>query len=124
MHLTRSLPPRFALTGSILISLAVIPYVIYSWKGLWPLFHVMHLPRSYPRFAPPRGSFLKIYPRPLMRDIVGKICDHLFILCSFFAPPPNLPSSSLAAPHGEGIFINLNRDVTCDICLESPIITY
>lgn len=52
-----------------------------------------------------------------MWHIVEKANDHLLMLCTSRAHPPTFQ-------HGESIFINLDRHLSCDIQLEMPVTTY
>lgn len=47
-------------------------HLIYHWKAVWPLFHVLHLPRPTPTMA----LFSKFSRQPLTSYIVEKSCNH------------------------------------------------
>lgn len=61
--------------------------MLYLWKTLWPLFHVMNHSPSTPPLICPSGALFKILPTFFMWYIAQKHCDYYFKLCTSCAPP-------------------------------------
>lgn len=61
------------------LNYASTPFVIYRWKGLQPLVHVMPIwsPSTYS--SPARSHFLKVCRQPTC-DIVENACDHIHVM--------------------------------------------
>lgn len=68
------------------LNFADICYVIYYWKGLWPLNHFMNF-CALPTNLPLWGA-LSYFVTLNMWHISGKACDPLFMLCTSCVPLP------------------------------------